>query len=55
MRVFLSLAGCDRRDAELFKPLIAAAQALLPDIMAAAAAPPPQPEVLEQQGAPVLD
>ncbi|KAI3433366.1 hypothetical protein D9Q98_003183 [Chlorella vulgaris] len=49
MRVFLSLAGCDTRDAALFKPLTAAATALLPDIMAAAAAEPP-PDAVAQQG-----
>jgi hypothetical protein len=49
MRVFLSLAGCDTRDAALFKPLTAAATALLPDIMAAAAAEPP-PDAVAQRG-----
>ena len=40
LRLFLSLAVCDRRDADMFKPLMAATAALLPDIAAAAAAPP---------------
>ena len=37
LRVFLSLAGCDQRDAGMFQPLIGAAMQLLPDIQAAAA------------------
>jgi streptomycin 6-kinase len=40
VRVLLALAACDRRDAALFRPLVAAAMALLPDIMAAAATAP---------------
>lgn len=40
LRIFVSLAVCDARDAALFQPLMAAAVALLPDIRAAAAAEP---------------
>lgn len=56
MRLILSLAQCSRREVELFRPLLLAACALLPDIAAAAAAPP-TPEALaaaaEAQGASV--
>ncbi|KAL4419486.1 hypothetical protein ABPG77_008288 [Micractinium sp. CCAP 211/92] len=45
LRIFVSLAACDARDAALFQPLMAAAVALLPDIRAAAAAEP-TPEAL---------
>lgn len=45
MRLILSLAQCSRREVELFRPLLLAACALLPDIAAAAAAPP-TPEAL---------
>ncbi|PRW58463.1 tRNA-guanine transglycosylase [Chlorella sorokiniana] len=45
MRLILSLAQCSQREVELFKPLLHAACALLPDIAAAAAAPP-SPEAL---------
>lgn len=45
MRLILSLAQCSRREVELFKPLLQAGFALLPDIAAAAAAPP-TPEAL---------
>ncbi|KAL4431185.1 hypothetical protein ABPG75_006441 [Micractinium tetrahymenae] len=55
MRIFVSLAACDARDAALFQPLVAAAVNLLPDIRAAAAAEP-TPEALAAaaaaQGAP---
>ena len=40
LRIFVSLAACDSRDAALFQPLMAAAVALLPDNRAAAAAEP---------------
>lgn len=40
LRVFISLAACEQREADLFRPLMQAALALLPDIQAGAAAPP---------------
>ena len=47
--MFLSLAACDQRDAGLFKPLLAATAAVLPDIMSAAAAKP-APGAAPKQG-----
>lgn len=52
LRVFISLAGCDKRDGELFRPLIRAAVALLPDIVAAAAEPPSPEAAAALQSAP---